>query len=87
MIIDLLILFPVIVFGMLGFRDGSVRKIVAIVVAIIAMFVSQYAMHDFAEFLRDNMHIMPQTAPMTAFFMIFFMMFFLQSCTLSVHHR
>lgn len=79
MIIDLLILFPLIVFGALGFRDGSVRKIVAIIVVIIAMFVSQYAMHDFAGFLRDNMHIMPQTAPMTAFFMIFFMMFFLQA--------
>ena len=68
MIIDLLILFPVIIFGALGFRDGSIRKIVAITVVIIGMFVSQYAMHDFSEFLRDNMHIMPQTAPMTAFF-------------------
>ena len=79
MIIDLLILFPVIIFGALGFRDGSIRKIVAITVVIIGMFVSQYAMHDFSEFLRENMHIMPQTAPMTAFFMIFFMLFFLQS--------
>jgi uncharacterized membrane protein required for colicin V production len=79
MIIDLLVLLPLIVFGVLGFRDGSIRKIIAIIVVIIAMFVSQYAMHDFAEWLRENMHIMPQTAPMTAFFMIFFMMFFLQS--------
>jgi uncharacterized membrane protein required for colicin V production len=79
MIIDLLILFPLIVFGALGFRDGSIRKIVAIVVVIIGMFLSQYLMHDFAELLRDNMHIQPATAPMTAFFMIFFMLFFLQS--------
>jgi uncharacterized membrane protein required for colicin V production len=78
MIIDLLILFPLIVFGALGFRDGSIRKIVAIVVVIIGMFVSQYFMHDFAELLRDNLHILPATAPMTAFFMIFFMLFFLQ---------
>jgi uncharacterized membrane protein required for colicin V production len=79
MLIDLLILLPLIVFGALGFRDGSIRKLVAITVVIIGMFVSQYAMHDFSEFLRDNMHIQPATAPMTAFFMIFFMMFFLQS--------
>ena len=79
MLIDLLILFPLIVFGALGFRDGSIRKLVAIAVVIIGMFVSQYAMHGFAEFLKDNMHIQPATAPMTAFFMIFFIMFFLQS--------
>ena len=79
MLIDLLILLPLIVFGMLGFRDGSIRKLVAITVAIIGMFVSQFLMHDFAGFLKDNMHIQPTTAPTTAFFMIFFMMFFLQS--------
>ena len=79
MIIDLLILFPVIIFGALGFRDGSIRKIVAIIVAVGGMFLSQWLMHDFSEFLRENMHIQPATAPMTAFFMIFFMLFFLQS--------
>jgi uncharacterized membrane protein required for colicin V production len=79
MLIDLLILFPLIVFGALGFRDGSIRKIVAIVVVIIAMFVSQYAMHDFGQFLHDNLRTQSQTAPMTAFFMIFFIMFFLQA--------
>jgi uncharacterized membrane protein required for colicin V production len=79
MLIDLLILFPLIVFGALGFRDGSIRKLVAIVVTIIAMFVSQYAMHDFSEFLKENFKTPLQTAPMTAFFMIFFIMFFLQA--------
>jgi uncharacterized membrane protein required for colicin V production len=79
MLIDLLILLPVIVFGALGFRDGSIRKLVAITVIIIAMFISQYAMHDFGQFLRENMRIQSQTAPMTAFFMIYFIMFFLQS--------
>jgi uncharacterized membrane protein required for colicin V production len=79
MLIDLMILLPVIVFGALGFRDGSIRKLVAITVVIIGMFVSQYFMRDFADLLRDNMHVQPQTAPTTAFFMIFFIMFFLQS--------
>jgi len=79
MLIDLLILFPLIVFGALGFRDGSVRKIVAITVSIIAMFLSQFLMYDFAVFLKDNLHVQSSTAPMTAFFMIFFIMFFLQS--------
>lgn len=79
MIIDLLILFPVIIMGALGFRDGSIRKIVAIIVVIIGMFLSQWLMHDFAGFLMDFMHIQPATAPMTAFFMVFFMLFFLQA--------
>jgi uncharacterized membrane protein required for colicin V production len=72
-------LLPLIVFGSLGFRDGSIRKLVAIAVTIIGMFVSQYFMHDFADVLREYMHIQSQTAPTTAFFMIFFIMFFLQS--------
>ena len=79
MLIDLLILFPLIVFGALGFRDGSIRKLVAIAVSIIGMFVSQYLMRDFAGVLKDYLHIQPTTAPTTAFCMIFFMMFFLQS--------
>ena len=79
MLIDLLILFPLIVFGALGFRDGSIRKLVAITVVIIGMFVSHYLMHDFGAFLRENLRVQSQTAPMTAFFMIFFIMFFLQS--------
>jgi membrane protein required for colicin V production len=79
MIIDLSILFPLIVFGALGFRDGSVRKIVAITVAIIGMFLSQFLMHPLAEFLIDSTHVQAATAPMTAFSMVFFMLFFLQS--------
>ena len=79
MLIDLLILFPLIVFGALGFRDGSIRKLVAITVVILAMFISQYLMHDFGGFLKNNLNVQSSTAPMNAFFMIFFIMFFLQS--------
>jgi uncharacterized membrane protein required for colicin V production len=79
MLIDLLILFPLIVFGTLGFRDGSIRKLVAIAVSIIGMFISQYLMHDFGNFLRENLRYQSQTAPQAAFSMVFFMLFFLQS--------
>ena len=79
MLIDLLILLPLIVFGSLGFRDGSIRKIVAIVVSIAAMFLAQAFMHDLGALLRDNLRYDSRTAPMTAFLMIFFMLFFLQS--------
>lgn len=79
MIIDLLILLPLIAFGALGFRDGSVRKLVAIAVSIIGMFLGQYLMRDLGALLIEHMHTQPATAPMTAYFMIFFMLFFLQS--------
>lgn len=79
MLIDLLIVFPLIAFGALGFRDGSVRKLVAIAVSIGAMFLGQFLMHDVGELLQENLHTQPATAPMTAFFMIFFMIFFLQA--------
>ena len=79
MLIDLLILLPLIVFGALGFRDGSIRKLVAITVVILAMFISQHFMHDVAGFLKSTINTQPSTAPTTAFFMMFFIMFFLQS--------
>ncbi len=79
MLIDLLILFPLISFGALGFRDGSVRKLVSIVVVIITMFLGQFLMHDIGDYLRENLRVQSATAPQMAFFMIFFIMFFLQA--------
>jgi uncharacterized membrane protein required for colicin V production len=79
MIIDLLILFPLLGFGALGYRDASVRKLVAIAVCIIAMFVAQLLMHDVGGLLVRLLHAQPATAPETAYFWIFAMMLLLQA--------
>jgi uncharacterized membrane protein required for colicin V production len=79
MIIDLLILFPILAFGALGFRDGIVRKLVATAVAILAMFIAHLLKQDFAQLLVKTLNAQPATAPMTAFFTIFFIIFLLQS--------
>jgi uncharacterized membrane protein required for colicin V production len=79
MIIDLVILLPWVGFGVLGFRDASVRKLTAIVVSIIALFVGQLLMHDVGNLFKSQLHVQPADAPMLAFLAIFFFMFFLQS--------
>lgn len=79
MILDLLIIFPVIAFGGLGFRDGIVRKLVAICVAIMTMFIAHLLMQDIAKILIEYFHAQPAGAPMTAFLTVFFILFFLQA--------
>jgi uncharacterized membrane protein required for colicin V production len=56
-----------------------VRKTVAITVAIIAMFICQFLMHDVAGLLVEYFQVQPATAPMTAYLMMFAIIFFLQS--------
>jgi uncharacterized membrane protein required for colicin V production len=79
MIIDLIILLPWVAFGALGFRDASARKLVAIAMVIIAMFLGQWLMYDLGTFFRDQLHVQPANAPMDAFLFIFFFLFFLQA--------
>jgi len=79
MIIDLLILFPWVAFGALGFRDASARKLVAIATVIAAMFLGQWLMHDVGTIFRDQLHVQPANAPVDAFLFIFFFLFFVQS--------
>lgn len=78
MVIDLVILLPLIGFGVLGFRDGSARKLVAIVVIILGMFLGHVSMHGLGTFLSENLKYQPATAPITAFLMIFLILFLLQ---------
>jgi uncharacterized membrane protein required for colicin V production len=79
MIIDIVILLPWVAFGALGFRDGSARKLVAIAMAIVAMFLGQWLMHDVATIFRDQLHVQPASAPVDAFLFIFFFIFFIQA--------
>jgi uncharacterized membrane protein required for colicin V production len=79
MLIDLLIILPLLAFGALGYRDASVRKLVAIAVCIIAMFVAQLLMHVVGGLLIRLLHAQPTTAPETAYFWIFSTILLLQS--------
>ena len=79
MTIDIVILIPLLAYGALGYRDASVRKLVAIAVCIIAMFVAQLLMHDLAGVMISLLHAHPATAPVAAYFWIFFMMMLIQA--------
>jgi membrane protein required for colicin V production len=71
MVIDILIICPMIVFTLLGFRDGVVRKLVAIVFLIIGLFLGQLYMYDFGQFLSDNGWIHSDNSSMYGFLYIF----------------
>ena len=79
MIIDVIILLPWVVFGALGFRDASIRKLSAIVSCILGMFLGQWLMHDVGTLLREKLQVLPEDAPVRAFAIIFFFTLFLQS--------
>lgn len=79
MIIDLVILLPIIGFSVLGFRDGSARKLTAIVVAIVAMFVGHLVMHDVGTFLVEKLNFQPAKAPTTGFLIVFVVLFLLEA--------
>lgn len=79
MLLDFLFAFPIIISGLLGFRDGLVRKLVAIAVIVGGMFISQIFMKDVADLLVKHISTDKSTAPLTAYFMIFFTLILLQS--------
>jgi uncharacterized membrane protein required for colicin V production len=77
-IIDIVLMFVLIGFAVLGFRDGSARKLVAIAVMILGMFLGQQFMHGLGTFLTEKLNYQPATAPVAAFLMIFLILFLLQ---------
>lgn len=79
MLLDFLFAFPLIISALLGFRDGLVRKLVAIAVIIGGMFLSQIFMKDVADLLVKHVSADKSAAPVTAYFTIFFSLFLLQS--------
>jgi membrane protein required for colicin V production len=79
MFVDFAIVLPIIFGGLLGFRDGSVRKIVSILVTFGAMFVARLFMHDAGEILAEQLKIDKSWAPLHAYLIIFFCMLALQS--------
>ena len=79
MLLDILIGIPMLVFIILGFRDGVVRKLVAIVVMIAGLFLGHLYMRDFGGFLVGRGGIEHDEAPMYAFLFIFLGLFIIQS--------
>jgi uncharacterized membrane protein required for colicin V production len=78
MLIDILLGIPMLLFILLGLRDGIVRKLVAIVVFIAALFVGQMYMHDLGQFLSENGWIQSTDASAYGYLIIFFGMAILQ---------
>lgn len=79
MTLDFLFLLPLVVFAILGFRDGLVRKLVAIVCVIGAMFAAQYFQQDLGKIMRRELSVDPANAPAQAYFVIFMGIVLLQS--------
>jgi membrane protein required for colicin V production len=79
MLLDILIAVPIIFFTLIGFRDGIVRKLVAIVIMIGGLFAGQIYQHDAGEFLVDNLAVDPSHAPMLGYLAIFFGLILVQA--------
>lgn len=71
MILDLFLIVPLILFTLLGLRDGIVKKLVGIASIILGLFLGQGYMHDVGQFLVENMGTTPSSAPAMGFFWIF----------------
>lgn len=79
MFVDFAIVLPIIFGGLLGFRDGSVRKIVSILVTFGAMFIAKLFMYDAGNVLAEQLHTDRGWAPLHAYLIIFFCILALQS--------
>lgn len=79
MTLDFLFLLPLVVFAALGFRDGLVRKLVAIACVIGGMFAAQYWQQDLAKLMRRELSVDPADAPIQAYYIIFIGIVLLQS--------
>lgn len=71
MLLDLILFCPLILYTLLGLRDGLVRKLVSIGAIILALFLSQAYMHDMGEFLIADLGTSPGNAPTLGFLIIF----------------
>lgn len=79
MIIDLMIIFPVITLCVLGFRDGIVKKGIAVIVTFAGLILAQLLMNDVAEFYVQEFDSDRSDAVIYGFYTVFFGLIFLQS--------
>jgi uncharacterized membrane protein required for colicin V production len=69
MLLDILIFVPILMCILFGFRDGIVRKLVAIVVLIAGLILGQIYMRDVENLIGGHGH---EDAPTNGFLIIFF---------------
>jgi len=77
--LDLLIVTPIIIFTLLGFRDGIVRKIVGVAMTIAALITAKLFMGDAGGVFVEDFGSDPADAPTYGFLFIFFLILLLQS--------
>jgi len=77
--LDLLVVTPIIIFLLLGFRDGTVRKLVAVVMAILAMNLAKIYMADTGKVLMEKLQVESVDAPTLGFLTVFFSLMLMQS--------
>jgi uncharacterized membrane protein required for colicin V production len=71
MLLDLLISGPLIIFTVLGTRDGIVRKLVACAAMLLGLILGHYFMRSVGEFLIASTAIDPANGPLYGFLTIF----------------
>ena len=77
--LDLLVVTPIIIFLLLGFRDGTVRKLVAVVMAVLAMNLAKIYMGDVGKVLMEKMEVESVDAPTLGFLTVFTSLMLLNS--------
>ncbi|GEM_PF-893737 len=78
MMLDILLGVPLIIFTLLGLRDGIVRKIVASLVFVAGLFLGQMYMRKVGAFMVDNGWVGSSNASMYGFLLIFMSLTVLQ---------
>lgn len=77
--LDLLIVTPIIIFTLLGFRDGIVRKIVGVIMTILALIAAKLFMADTGRIFVEDFGADPVDAPTYGFLFVFFIILLMQS--------
>jgi uncharacterized membrane protein required for colicin V production len=70
-VFDIVLGAPLVLFTLLGLRDGLVRKLVSIAAILVGLILGQLFMHDAGEFLTRTIAIPPREGPSMGFFAIF----------------
>ena len=77
--LDLLFAVWLIIAALLGFRDGSVRKLVSLVMTGVALFVGHVFMRDVGEMFIASLDVGPAAGPMLGFLAVFIGIVLVQS--------
>ena len=72
MLIDIILGISLIIFIILGLRDGILRKFVACIALIVGLFLGHIYMHNIGDLLIENAGINQSKAPLYGFLIIFF---------------